>query len=88
MPVRATRLPHVAEPARTRAPVDDVPIVDPAAIQQAYRVQRARRRGRLERQRARRLASVRFAVFLVLLLALAITLAVTVWHEVQRLFGL
>lgn len=78
----------MGEPARTRVPIDGPPIVDPGAVQQAYRVQRARRRAKLERQHARRLAGARFAASLLLLLALSVVLAITIWHQVQRLFGL
>ena len=78
----------MGEPARTHAPVDDPPVVDPDAVQRAYRLERAKRRARIERGRARRLAGVRFAAFLVILLALSIGLGVTIWHQVQRLFGL
>ena len=85
LPAPRTRLPRVREPART---VDDAPVVDPEAIQHAYRLQRARRRARLERHRERRHAQFRFLATLGLLLAASIALGVTVWHQVQRLFGL
>ena len=75
----------MAQPARHH---DDVPVVDPAAIEAAYRRERARRRARLERQRARRAASLRFVGVVTFLLVLSIVLVVTIWHEVQRLFGL
>jgi len=82
----------MAQPARTtrEAPgrdPDPLP-VDPLAVQRAYRRQRLLRRARQERIRERRLAALRFAVFLGLLLALSLVLTVTAWREVQRLFGL
>jgi hypothetical protein len=78
----------VGEPARTHAPTDDVPIADPEAIRRAYRLERAKRRTRLERTHAKRLAGFRFAASIVILLVLSAVLTVTIWHQVQRLFGL
>jgi hypothetical protein len=46
------------------------------------------RRARRERIRERRLAALRFVLFLCLLLALSLFLTLTAWREVQRLFGL
>lgn len=83
-----TNIQHVGELAPRRSPVDDLPVLDPDAIQRAYRLQRARRRARLERRRARRLAGLRFVASLLVLFALSVVLAVTIWHQVQRLFGL
>ena len=82
----------MAQPARTprEAPErdsDQLP-VDPLAVRRAYRRQRLLRRARRERIRERRLAALRFVVFLCLLLGLSLFLTLTVWREVQRLFGL
>lgn len=85
----------MAEPARdtaaggTGAPdADPPPSIDPEAIDRAYLLERARRRARTEHGRAARRAHVRFWVTMLVLLVLAIVLIVTVWHEVERLFGL
>jgi hypothetical protein len=78
----------MVEPARRRVPVDDSPPIDPRAIDRAYHLHRARRQARLDRRRNNRRARLRFWIFLLVLLALAVFLAVTVWHQVQRLFGL
>jgi len=75
----------VAEAAR-RSP--DPPTLDPAAVDRAYRLERARRRARVERSRASQRASLRFIVVLVLLLLCALVLAFAVRREVQQLFGL
>jgi hypothetical protein len=75
----------VAQPARRH---EDVPIVDPTAIEAAYRRERARRRARLARQRAQREASLRFVAVVVFLLVLSIVVVATIWHEAQKLFGL
>ena len=76
----------MADPAR--APVQDAPPVDPYAVDRAIVLQRARRQARIERRRARRLASLRFWFVVVALLALSGYVSVTVWREIQRLFGL
>jgi hypothetical protein len=67
---------------------DDAPPIDPGAIEDAYLHHRARRRARAQHRRRLRLAGVRFWVVLLLLVAASIVLAVTLWHEVEQLFGL
>jgi polyferredoxin len=65
------------------------PPVDPSdAIRSAYSFHRAKRRVRHDRQRRTRQAGLRFAVTLALLVFIAVVLSLTVWNEVQRLFGL
>lgn len=78
----------MAQPARRPEPARDDPPLDPFAIQRAYRRERARRRARLVRNRERRHADVRFLVVLVALFAASVFLLLTVWTQVQRLFGL
>jgi hypothetical protein len=77
----------VAQPLRTRAR-REAPPIDPTAVQRAYRLERARRRVRDERRRASRRADRRFWVILLVLVVACVVLALTVWHEVERLFGL
>jgi hypothetical protein len=78
----------VAQPARIPSEVGELPVVDPAAVDRAYRLHRARRRARLERRRETQLARFRYwFVLLGLVLAIAVV-GVTVWREVERLFGL
>jgi fatty acid desaturase len=77
----------VAEPAR-RPSEPDAPSFDRAAVERAYRLQRARRRARVARTREKRRASLRFLLVLAALVALSVYLSLTVWHEVERLFGL
>jgi hypothetical protein len=70
-------------------PAADAPPVDTSdAIRAAYRFHRTKRRIRVERRRASRLAGLRFAVTLALLVFVFVVLSLTVWAEVQRLFGL
>jgi len=72
---------HAAEP--------DAPPVDTTdAIQWAYRFHRTKRRLRVERRRAAQFAGLRFAFTLALLVFVFVVLSLTVWAEVQRLFGL
>ncbi|HEY7381432.1 MAG TPA: hypothetical protein VH572_09495 [Gaiella sp.] len=67
---------------------DENPPIDPDAIDEAYRLHRARRRARVERRRQLRHAGVRFWLVLVVLIAVSIVLALTLWREVEKLFGL
>jgi hypothetical protein len=67
---------------------EDAPIVDPTAIQRNYRRERARRRAKVEHQRETRHAHVRFWIVLAGLVFLIVFLGLTVWHQVQQLFGL
>ncbi|MDQ3858232.1 MAG: hypothetical protein M3327_07270, partial [Actinomycetota bacterium] len=60
----------------------------PSPIELAVRAQRARRTARLERERQRKLARRRFAALLLLLLFFTAFLALTVWDQLQALFGL
>ena len=85
---RRTTLESMAEPA-TRPPAgDDAPPFDPVAVDRAYLQERARRRVRSERSRARRRAGLRFWLVLVALIAVSVLLTLTIWREVERLFGL
>jgi hypothetical protein len=77
----------VAEPARVTRRLE-APPVDSEAVGRAYRIERARRRARVERARARRLAGIRFLGFVAALLALTVFLSLTIWQEIERLFGL
>jgi hypothetical protein len=78
----------MAEPA-TRPPAgDDAPPFDPVAVDRAYLAERARRRARIERTRARRRAGLRFWLVLLVLLGASLLLTLTIWREIERLFGL
>ena len=67
---------------------EEDPPVDPAAVEHAYRLHRARRRARIEHHRERARARVRFLAATFVLVALVLALIVVLWHEVQRVFGL
>ena len=57
-------------------------------VDRAYLQERARRRARIERSRARRRAALRFWLVLLGLIAISVLLTLTIWREVERLFGL
>jgi hypothetical protein len=63
-------------------------LADPTAVQRAYARERARRRAREDRKREQRLAGLRFWLAVLVVIATSITLAVLIWHEIHRLFGL
>ena len=67
---------------------DDVPVVDHEAVRDTVRLQRARRKARIEHRKRTRRAGIRFWLVLVILLVASVALSVTIWREIQRLFGL
>ena len=66
----------------------DEPSLDPAAIEHAYRRERARRRARYARVNAARNSHARFWLVLALLAFLTVVFALTAWHQVQTTFGI
>ena len=75
----------MALPERQRAEED---LLDPTAIQREYRRQRIKRRAREDRAREKALASLRFWLALAAVLATSIGLAIVIWNQIERLFGL
>jgi hypothetical protein len=63
-------------------------LLDPTAIQRNYQRQRIKRRVRQERAREKTLAALRFWLVLLAVLGVSIGLAVVIWNQIQRLFGL
>ena len=79
----------MAQPAHQRPSVDDdVPSLDPSAIEQAYRRERARRRARVNRRTDARSSNARFWVVLAVLAFLTVVIALVAWQQVQTVFGL
>jgi hypothetical protein len=78
----------MAQPARRAEPPSGDPPVDPGAIDRAYHFHRARRNARLRRKREKARARLRFVVTFLVLAGLALFLIVTIWREVEELFGL
>jgi len=68
--------------------VDESLELDPAAVQRAYRLHRARRRAHRERRRETKRAQLRFWFVLLGLIALSIYLSIVIWHQIERTFGL
>ncbi len=81
----AQRLP---EATNDDAPAVDQPPIDPGAVRDAYRLQRARRKARTAHRRRTKRAGIRFWLVLLVLLVASVAVAVTIWHEIQQLFGL
>jgi hypothetical protein len=77
----------VAQSLRELEP-EDVPVVDHEQVQQAVRLHRARRKARIAHRKRTKRAGMRFWFVLVTLLVASAVLSVTVWHEIQHLFGL
>ena len=63
-------------------------LLDPTAVSRNYRRQRIKRRHREERARERDLARLRFWLALTAVVATSVGLAIVIWNEIQRLFGL
>jgi hypothetical protein len=77
---RAARHLEVVEPGE--------PSLDPAAIERAYRRERARRRARYAHNNAARSSSARYWVVVAFLLLLTVVFALTAWNQVQTTFGI
>jgi hypothetical protein len=63
-------------------------LLDPTAVAREYRKQRARRRAREQRAIDRQLAAFRFWLVVFTVIAGSIGLAIVIWHQIHRLFGL
>ena len=70
-----------------RKPVQEE-LLDPEAVQRAYARERARRRAREERAHERRLAALRFWLAVTTVIGTSIGLAIVIWQQIHRLFGL
>lgn len=64
------------------------PIGDPLEFQRAVRRHRRRRLARIEHRRELQRARRRFWILVGTLFALAVFLSVTVWEQIQSLFGI
>lgn len=63
-------------------------LLDPTAVHRAYRRERLRRRAKQQRDYERQLAALRFWLAVVAVIGTSIGLAIVIWHEIHRLFGL
>jgi hypothetical protein len=73
---------------RSQAELDEPPAFDRVAIDRAYRYHRARRLARIQQRRESRFARLRFWSVVCGLLLICLVIGVTIWDQVQRLFGL
>ncbi len=78
----------MAQPARRPELVDEALELDPAAVQRAYELHRARRRVHRNRRRETKRAKLRYWVVLLALVAASVYLTLVIWHQIQRTFGL
>jgi hypothetical protein len=63
-------------------------LLDPTAVHRAYRRERLRRRAREQRARERQLAGLRFWLAVTAVIGTSIALAILIWQQIHRLFGL
>jgi hypothetical protein len=78
----------VAQPARRQRRPDTAAPIDPTAVARAYRLERSKRHARAKRQRERQNAQLRFWTVLVVLTGMLALMSLTVWNEIERLFGI
>jgi len=77
----------MAAPAPRRSDAG-VPPVDPDAVPRAFAKERAKRRAREEHQAGLERARVRFWGLVGALLFFAVILSLTIWDQIQALFGI
>jgi hypothetical protein len=78
----------MAETASTLGSIEENPSLDPAAIERAYRLQRARRRAKVEHREYARNSNARFWVMVAVILLVTVVLGLTALREVQTSFGI
>jgi hypothetical protein len=66
---------------------DENPSLDPSAIEQRYRRERARRRARGEHRQYAKNSNARFWVMMAVLALLTVLMGLTAFHEIQTNFG-
>ena len=78
----------MAQPAPRPEVVDEALQLDPAAVQRAYQLHRARRRAHRNRRQETKRAKLRFWLVLLGLVAVSVYLSIVIWHQIERTFGL
>jgi hypothetical protein len=82
----------MAQRAQRRTPAqpadDDLPSLDPGAVEQAYRRERHRRRMRVERRSEARRSHIRFWITMLVLAFATAFIVLASWHKVQTMFGI
>jgi Flp pilus assembly protein TadB len=78
----------VGEPAPIPSQLEEPPRDDPHSRRRAYHYHRARRAARIEQQRARRWARLRFWFMLGCLTLAAAVIVVLILQQIQNIFGI
>ena len=73
---------------RQRTEESAPPIDDPYAVRRAFIEHRRKRVARIEHRRERKQARRRFWILVSTLLLLAVFLSVTIWAQIQSVFGI
>ena len=68
--------------------VETTPSLDPAAIERAYRRERARRRAKVEHRQYARNSTARYWVAIALIALITVLLALMALREIQTSFGI
>ena len=68
--------------------ISERPSLDPAAIERAYRRERARRRAKVEHHNYARNSRARYWVMLAVLALLTVLISLTAFREIQTSFGI
>jgi len=78
----------MSRPAQRTPPAEAPPEYDPRSTGRRLAHARAKRQARLERQRSRKFAGIRFGVVILFLLSVTVAIGVFFFEEIQRLWGL
>ena len=73
---------------RQRVEQSAPPIDDPLAVHRAFRQHRRKRLARIEQIHETKQASRRFWILIAALFMLAVFLSVTIWEQIQSVFGI
>jgi len=73
---------------RQRPEKNAPPVDDPIAVHRAFRHHRSKRLARIEQRRELKQARRRFWILIGALLVLSIFLSVTIWEQIQAMFGI
>jgi hypothetical protein len=77
-----------AFPARKPDAAEPPPIPDPLEVHQQFRRHRAKRLARIEQRLESKRATRRFWILIASLFVLALFLSVTIWEQIQSMFGI
>lgn len=77
-----------AQHARARIEEAVPPLADPVQLHRSFRQHRRKRLARIEHRRELKRARRRFWILVGALFAFAIFLSVTIWEQIQSMFGI